>query len=419
MSALMPLSALHKAEDIDTIRAQIDADISQLESQPLQLRIRQNALIPIMRLPAESTPLTVNLRYCKFDEDYWKEVIPLLSGIMGRVAVLECVDDADNGVTHQMGWDPDYMLDFSTSPLNDLSVRMCSQLYRPWKPSFRLQHLTVTGDYLHLEFISASLVTLAIRHPDLPELPFRSEFFRTLSSMTNLRYLQLARVFSALATRYGQDEIFTGNISFPSLLTLKILMEYEMACSQFLSCSNFPALKQFYFAHERTQDTSLSLLTETLIAILPKTSILHSASHDMRLHFDVSEGENTVNLSPGDSEPSLSLTWQSSAGVDDDSVRNLLDLFLTIKGLGVLFLPFDVYLNFFDVVLLSCDCVRPPRSSHEPTTTRDSVCQALKASPEFFPGLQKLEMRICSVKEFDQKHLDVIPDPSRTLWEIP
>ncbi|KAF8649002.1 hypothetical protein AX16_006116 [Volvariella volvacea WC 439] len=338
--------------------------------------------------------LTIYLHYMGADKNYWEGVISSLENTTNRITSLECIDAL--GVTSSGEWVSAYKLDLSTSPLKRLSALRCNRVYEHWEPSFRLRHLTITRGHLHPAFLSADLTILALGNLDLASLPPQAEFNKALSYMTKLHNLQLKQVLSALMSRTGQgEEPFIGNIPLPSLFSLK-LCDSERICSDFLERCTFPTLENFDFVHDGKEDTSLSLLTKTLIDILPRTSILHFTSRNTRIHLTRRNRKGSIIFLFDNRFRPLSLRWISSTLATNNSVQNSLSSFSTIGGIRALVLDIDACIDFFNMAL-SCGCVNARNalnSSHQTVDPLHTLCQAPEASQPFFPGLVCLDIRV-------------------------
>ncbi|KAF8642875.1 hypothetical protein AX16_009381 [Volvariella volvacea WC 439] len=218
---------------------------------------------------SRSRSALLDVTLSSYDEpDYFDAVIPLLAPEVHRVSllVLSCYQE---GVIGSRSWGPDYGIDFSRAPLKSLELRHCGALCQHWKPEFQLQSLKITGGIINMALLSRDLTELQLIHPNPETIPPMPRFYEMLSSLTNLRELDLVFVFRDTRTRPITNHTL-GQISLPSLLRLKLSESAPEDCIYFLSRVAAPRLSEILVELTSHLPTSLPLLVRTLTPLQSK-----------------------------------------------------------------------------------------------------------------------------------------------------
>ncbi|KAF8637825.1 hypothetical protein AX16_010742 [Volvariella volvacea WC 439] len=199
--------------------------------------------------------------------------LSVITGIMNRITNFSYYESQ---TTQASTWTRHLeQLHLSTSPLENLTMWGCMRMYQTWKPTSTLKYLDLNRGHFDDAFILQSLVTLKLQDLNADTLPPLSDFYRTLSSLTNLRYLVLQNVLKQIATKTKWRLPFSiPNISIPSLQELQLVHESEKECARFLSHLVSPNLTGLYI-HFDNYTTPSSVLNKELVSVWTNTRLLN------------------------------------------------------------------------------------------------------------------------------------------------
>ncbi|KAF8638216.1 hypothetical protein AX16_010562 [Volvariella volvacea WC 439] len=488
------LGVLIEGHHVETTRTNIDEEISLLERRLLQLRRLRNTLAPISRLPEDvmlrimselppaksappqswiqftyvcrqwrtisinypllwtrfyiphmsqswiktfidrsrSAPLAINITDSS-GPIYPVKTISLLRGVADRIVEFHCSSDV---------WEENLkQLDLSKAPLGGLKLHGCKRVYQSWTPTFSLQYLDLSRNRYDVAFISQSLLTLKLQDLDADNLPSVSSFYKTISSLTNLRHLVLQNVLTQVATKtIWRLPFLIPHFSIPSLQILELIDESEKECARFLSHASFPDLIRLY-THFDQGPTSLSLLNRELVNTWTKTRLVpvnpYGAHSQFSLIVDskinrlkiispdnandtmtrirwksgIQSFCNLLATLPPDKLHSAEVIWKTPSEDDFLALISSLSKFPSLQNLRLTFYPkYWLYPAFLKSCIPPCNCTEATDKSSDEGIERSSSptacgsCQSFAAS--CFPDLRYLRFRKpLNIKDVDQELL--------------
>ncbi|KAF8642847.1 hypothetical protein AX16_009355 [Volvariella volvacea WC 439] len=441
-------------------RLEIDEEISRLEAQIVQLRVRRNALAPIMQVPIEvlqkimveytsavgsvrwqrithvshhireialhspllwtsincstmsatlvgevlsrssSAPLTVWIADPKdINIAHPDSVIPLVMAEVHRIS-----DLAISGLSRT--WGPDHGVDFSKAPLRRLRLLRCGTFHQDWKKYPDLKRLHIVRSCFNAALISQTLISLTIEEPTPGTLPPKSTFYNILVSLVSLRQLEICRLLTAMAKR---TEVSTDSspdvVRLPSLRRLRAVEGLE-ECIDLLSRVSSSHLSDFVIGADSKSLTSLSLLANLVIKFAPPCCSPESCftirlTTFRKLQKDRRAGLNLYNHKG----LVLSLFWL----VPNDKETSLNDVLSALSHLSGL-KSLELYtLSLHNQILNAvppCSCTQEiytdssdgPRRQDIPLLACSTCCES---TASFYPGLRILKVATPNIEAFN------------------